>query len=581
VDVGWRPDRVRLGVYRAGLISSARRRLVPVYSRGAPPSYSLPPAPTGTLNEIQLPANDVQIQTLFNAAQPGDSFIMPNTTVVFAHEPTLKVAGTATNPISLRGTAQSIFESGTGDYGLHILDAGYNQVLGGVFQNNDKGIVMDNSKHCTLRYVRVAHVGQEAIHFRASSADGLAEYCTIEATGEQNANFGEGFYVGTHDGNWTQQYYDRSSPTQVLKGVLGNEGGVDQSHRVVIQRCQIINTTGEGLDYKQGAFDVVVKDNDFYATGWSGANSADSAIDCKGDNALIENNDFYPLMPDGSMPTNPDLTLVYTQRSCIQARVLTAPYGHNHTIKSNRAHGSWEAYLFEQVSGSSGNVVYDDNTAPGAALGVANISLTPVGGSNPGDVIAGGTTWSSTGTVTATLPAGWQANDLMVATAFVRTPAAPSAPAGWTLLNSGTGASLGAAVYTRVAQAGDAAPQFTAAGASGLALGASITALHTWSGTPVAAGDYDEVPTDPTCPDIAAPAGATILRLVCLGDDLPPEAQPPGLTALGTWSTTPIGNDAAMGGWYGTQASAGQTGTLTTTYTGTDPWIAYTIAVSI
>jgi hypothetical protein len=528
-----------------------------------------------------LPADDVQIQVLFNAAQPGDSFIMPNTTVVFSHEPTLKVAGNATNPISLRGTAQSIFESGSGDYGLHIMDAAYNQILGGVFQVNKKGIILDNSKHCVLRYVRVAHVGQEAIHFRASSADGLAEYCTIYATGEENANFGEGFYVGTHDGNWTSEYYDRSSPVQILKGVLGNEGGIDKSDRVTLQHCQVINTTGEGLDYKQGVFDVVVKDNDFYAAGWSGANSADSSIDCKGDRALIENNDFYPLMPDGTMPTNPDSGLVYTQRSCIQARVLTAPYGHNHTIKNNRAHGTWEAYLFEAVSGSSGHIVYDDNTAPGAALGVANVALTPVGGGggDPSDVMVGGTTWSSSGTVTPSLPGGWADGDLMVATVFVRTPAVPSAPVGWTLRDSGTGASLGAAVYTRVAQTGDTAPQFAAAGASGLALGSFVTVIHTWSGTPVATGDYDEVPTDPTCPDVTAPADATILRIVCLGDNLSPEAEPVGLTALGTWSTTTIGDDAAMGGWYGTQASAGQTGTVTTTYTGTDPWIAYTIVI--
>lgn len=569
---------MRLGTHRAGILSSARRRPIP-NGRGVPAGCTLPAAPAGTLNEIVLPADDVQIQTLFNAAQPGDSFIMPNTTVVFDHEPTLKVAGTAANPISLRGTEQSIFESGSGDYGLHIMDAPYNQVLGGVFQNNDKGIVLDNSKNCVLRNVRVAHVGQEAIHFRASSADGLAEYCTIEATGEQNANFGEGFYVGSHDGNWTQQYFDRSSPVQVAMGFLGNEAGMDQSHRVVLRRNKIINTTGEGLDYKQAVFDVVVQENDFYAAGWSGANSADSPIDCKGDRALIENNDFYPLMPDGTMPTNPDTGLVYTQRSCIQSRVLTSPYGHNQTVKNNRAHGTWEAYLFEAVSGSTGHIIYDDNVAPGAALGIANVALTPVGGDgSPSDVIGGSISWSSAGAVTPGLPNGWQVGDLLVAVVFVRTPTVPTAPAGWTLRDSGTGV-MGAAVYTRTAQVGDTAPQFSAAGASGIPFGSFITVIHTWSGTPVVVGDYDDSPTDPTCPDVAAAANATILRLVCLGDDLPPEAQPPGLTALGTWSTSTIGNDAALGGWYGTQVSAGQTGTLTTTYTGTDPWIAFTVVV--
>jgi hypothetical protein len=573
---------VRFGIHRPAVTGSRRRSLIVASGRGVPASYVLPAAPAGTLQEIQLPADGDQIQALFNAAQPGDSFIMPNTTVVFSHEPTLKVAGTATNPISLRGTAASVFESGSNDYGLHIMDASYNYVLGGVFEINKKGIILDNSKFCILRYVRVAHVGQEAIHFRASSSDGLAEYCTIEGTGEENANFGEGFYVGTHDGNWTSEYYDRSSPTQVLAGVLGNEGGIDQSHRVTIQRCQVINTTGEGLDYKQGVFDVVVKDNDFYAAGWSGANSADSSIDLKGDQALIENNDFYPLMPNGSMPTNPDTGLTYIQRSCIQARVLTAPYGHNHTVRNNRAHDTWEAYFFEAVSGSSGHTVYDDNTAPGAALGVANVSLTPVGGGGggeTGDVIAGAVMWSSSGTAAPTLPGGWEAGDLFVLSLMTCTPATPVSVTGWTERASGTGETLGAAVYTRTAQTGDTAPSVSVAGASGLALGAFVTVIKNWSGSPTVVGDYDDSPSDPTCPDATAPAGATVLRIVGLGDNQPPEAQPPGLTALGTWSTTTIGDDAALGGWYGTQSAAGQTGTVTTTYTGTDSWVAFTVVI--
>lgn len=573
---------MRLGAYRAGVYSSARRRVIVAANRGVPASYALPAAPAGTLREINLPTNGEQIQTLFNAAQPGDSFIMPNSTVVFSHEPTLKVSGTSTNPISLRGTAQSVFESGSNDYGLHIMDASYNQVLGGAFQINKKGIVLDNSKHCVLRYVRVAHTGQEAIHFRASSSDGIAEYCTIEGTGEENANFGEGFYVGTHDGNWTSEYADRSSPTQVVMGVLGNESGIDQSHRVTIRSCQIINTTGEGLDYKQGVYDVVVQDNDFYACGWSGANSADSPIDCKGDNALIENNDFYPLMPNDSMPTNPDSGLSYIQRSCIQARVLTAPYGHNHIVRNNRAHGTWDAYFFEAVSGSSGHTVYDDNTAPGAALGVANVALTPVGGGGGGpvdDIASGGVKWVSVGTVSPNLPGGWADGDLLVACVFARTPVVPTVSAGWDLRASGTGTELGAAIYTRTAQTGDAAPTFSGTGSTGVAFGSFVVAIKHWSGTPTALGDYDEVPVDPTCPSMTAPESATVLRIIGLGDNLAPEAQPAGQTAVGTWSDTTIGDDAGMGAWYSTQVSSGQTGTVTTTHTGTDPWIAFTVVV--
>jgi hypothetical protein len=577
---------VTIGMRRSGATFSARRRLITIIEtppintgRGVPATYSLPAAPQGTLREIQLPSDDKQIQALFAAAVPGDSFIMPNSRVVFSHEPTLLVAGTAAHPISLRGTSGSIFDSGSSGYGLHILEANYNQVLGGVFENNKKGIVLDNSKYCTLRYARVAQCDQEAIHFRASSSDGLAEYCTIEGTGVATADFGEGFYVGTHDGNWSSEYVDRSTPVQTVRGVLGNEDGVDQSHRVVIQKCQIINTTGEGLDYKQGVFDVVVRENDFYACGWSNANSADSAIDLKGDNALIENNDFYPLMPDGSRPTNPDSGLSYVQRSCIQARVLTAPYGHNHTVKNNRAHGTWDAYLFEAVSGSTGNTVYDDNTAPGAGISIANIALTPAGGGAPVDVSNGGVKWGATGSVKPNIPGGWEAGDLLVMTVMVRALQVPSAPNGWTLYSSGIGTTLGSAIYSRVAQAGDVAPLVSTTVGNDIAVGAFIICIKQWSGAVTVAADYDETPEDPTCPSISALAGSKVIRILGLADNQLPELEPTGVSQLGSWSTTNIGSDAALGAWYSIQQNDGETGTMTTTFSSTDPWVGFTVVI--
>jgi hypothetical protein len=579
---------VTIGVRRSGAVFSTRRRFVPTVEappsttagRGVPDSYALPSAPQGTLREIQLPADDKQIQALFAAAVPGDSFIMPNSRVLFSHEPTLLIAGTAANPISLRGTAASIFDSGSSGYGLHILEAHYNQVLGGVFEHNKKGIVLDNSKHCILRYARVAQCDQEAIHFRASSSDGLAEFCTIEGTGIATADFGEGFYVGTHDGNWMSEFVDRSTPVQKVRGVLGNEDGVDQSHRVIIQKCQIINTTGEGLDYKQGVFDVIVRDNDFFACGWSNANSADSAIDLKGDNALIENNDFYPLMPNGSRPTNPDTSLSYVQRSCIQARVLTAPYGHNHTIRNNRAHGTWDAYLFEAVSGSTGNTVFDDNTAPGAGISIANIALTPAGGGEPVDVSSGGVKWGGTGTVKPNIPGGWEPGNLLVMAVMVRALEIPSVPSGWTLQTSGMGTTLGSAIYTRVAQAGDSAPLVATTVGTDIAVGAFIVCIKQWAGAITVAADYDEDPDDPTCPSIPASAGSKVIRILGLADNQLPEIEPAGVTSLGSWSTTNIGSDAALGAWYGIQENSGQTGTMMTTFSSSDPWVGFTVVIS-
>lgn len=351
---------------------------------GVPASYGLPPAPAGTLRERTLPTDSVAIQDMLDTAIPGDSFLMPAQTVVFEHEPTIWSGGTATNPVSLRGTDASVWESGSNDYGLHVMDAPHVHILGGHYNIAKKGVVLDNSPYGVLRYVRITHVGQEAMHFRASSHHGLAEHCTIEGTGEENANFGEGFYVGTHDGNWTSTYANRSRPVMTGEQPLGNSPeGRDDSHSCILRFNDVINCTGEGLDYKQGITGLEVRGNRFYACGWSGANSADSAIDLKGSKALLIDNEFSPLMPDGSMPTNPDAGLVYTQKSCIQARILTAPWGVGQIVKGNVAVGTWTGWLFEEAQGSTGNTVYDDNIAPGAALGVSTSALTPASEYHP------------------------------------------------------------------------------------------------------------------------------------------------------------------------------------------------------
>lgn len=558
--------------------------VAPVQARGAPASFALPAAPSGTLREIVLPADDVQIQQLFNAAQPGDSFIMPDTTVVFGHEPTLKVAGTAANPISLRGSSNAIFASGSGDYGLHLADASYNQVLGGNFTQNKKGIVLDNSKFCTLRYVSVTHVGQEAIHFRSSSSDCLAEYCTIEGAGEENANYGEGFYIGTHNGNWTQQYFDRSSPTQTALGYLGNEDGIDKSNRVILRYNKIINTTGEGLDYKQGVFDCQILSNDFYACGWSGANSADSAIDLKGDNCLIQDCDFYPLMPDGQMPTNPDTGLTYVQRACIQSHLLTSPYGNNNVIKANRAHGTWDSYMFEVVS-TSGHTFYDDNVlASGASVGVSltNWTVTPVGGGGGGEPtdLAGAVSWSASGSITPTIPGTPEAGDYIYIVAMQRSLTAPPATiSGWDTVSSGSGTGMATAVYRKLAVGGDTAPTIST-GDTAEALGTCTLLIKAATAAPTLAVTYnDSGSSEPTCPDMTAPSGARLVRIIGLGDNQPATGVPTDVTDLVAWTMTTIGSDAGLGTWQKVTTASGSVGTFSATFSGTDPWMGITLVI--
>ncbi|GAB3921422.1 hypothetical protein GCM10029976_008450 [Kribbella albertanoniae] len=284
-------------------------------------------------------------------------------------------AGTASAPITLTGPSSAVLindgPSGTAPscpaptagwdsgYGLWLFGAPYWKLTGFTVQESKKGIVLDNSHHVTIDGVSVHHTDEEAVHFRRSSADGVIKNSTITDAGLVQKGYGEGVYLGSAGSNW---------------GCHGNSGGVDKSDRVQVLDNQLgPNIAAEAIDVKEGTTGGVIRGNTFNGRGISGENSADSWVDVKGFDYVIENNTGTFSSPgtfaNGYETHNPSTTPSF-------------PNGCGNVWRNNASDlggtGKYAIYI-SSVSKCSAdpNVVYSSNTVQNAQTGLTNIPITP------------------------------------------------------------------------------------------------------------------------------------------------------------------------------------------------------------
>ena len=65
-----------------------------------------------------------------------------------------------------------------------------------------KGIVLDGSVGTVIDGVEVFDIGDEGVHFRPCSSDGVLRNSFIHDTGRNSPQYGEGVYVGSATSNW-------------------------------------------------------------------------------------------------------------------------------------------------------------------------------------------------------------------------------------------------------------------------------------------------------------------------------------------------------------------------------------------
>lgn len=251
------------------------------------------------------------------------------------------VSGTESAPITLCGPPEAVLDGGgiSKNYVFHLNHASYWRLLGFSVTNGQKGVVADGTVGSLIQGLTVFKMGDEGIHLRTMSTDNTVDGNHVSKTGLLKSKFGEGIYIGSAKSNWCT--YTNCQP--------------DKSDRNVISNNVISETTAESVDIKEGTTGGTLSGNTFDGSMLSGA-FADSWVDVKGNNWLIENNTGNNSPNDG-----------------FQTHQILDGWGTNNIFRNNTANVNGPGFGFA-FRPSLNNVVECNNKVSGAASGLSNIS---------------------------------------------------------------------------------------------------------------------------------------------------------------------------------------------------------------
>lgn len=313
----------------------------------APNGPTPPPAPAGPAT-VSTPE---ELVDALATAGPGDVITLaPGTYEQDGGDRWVAAAdGTQDAPVTLRGPREAVLSSDgpSGDYGLHVT-GDYWRVEGLTVANAAKGIVLDQSVGTHLVGVEVRDIGDEGVHFRWCSSDGVLRDSYVHDTGLDSPQYGEGVYVGSANSNWSK---------------YSCTDGRDNSERVLIEGNTFSDVSAEGADLKEGTESGTLRGNTFVNVGFSGENSADSAVDAKGNGWTIEDN----VVRGGSGAF----------LDAFQTHSVFEGYGTGNVFRGNVVEGDVPGFGIGLYPAAD-NVVDCDNSAPGAALGLVGAGEKPV-----------------------------------------------------------------------------------------------------------------------------------------------------------------------------------------------------------
>jgi Right handed beta helix region len=185
------------------------------------------------------------------------------------------VPGTEADPIFVCGPPEAIIDGGgvKKGYAFHLNEVGHWRLIGFTVRNGQKGVMADKTTNTIIQGLTVHDIGDEAIHLRNFSTDNTVQYCMIYATGLRREKYGEGVYLGTAESNWAAY----------------SGGKMDRSDRNLV-RGNVIRSTAEAIDIKEGTSGGRIVGNIFDGSGLSGSKHNDSWVDVKGNGYVIEGN---------------------------------------------------------------------------------------------------------------------------------------------------------------------------------------------------------------------------------------------------------------------------------------------------
>lgn len=251
------------------------------------------------------------------------------------------VSGTAAEPISLCGTANSILDGGDSSHGyvFHLNHASYWRVTGFTIRNGQKGLMADGTVGSVIESLTVTGLGDEGIHLRTFSTDNTVIGNTVSNTGLRKGKFGEGIYIGTAESNWCQI----------------SDCKPDTSDRNLVEGNVIFETTAESVDIKEGTTAGILRDNSFDGATMT---DADSWVDVKGNSWVVEGNRGINSPNDG-----------------IQTHRILDGWGEHNVFRNNTAAVNGPGFGIASRPALD-NVVECNNTVTGAASGASNMPCT-------------------------------------------------------------------------------------------------------------------------------------------------------------------------------------------------------------
>lgn len=298
-------------------------------------------------------STSTQLKNALLNALPGDDIVIASGT--YTGKFIIDKSGAVNHRIKLTGKGTVVFDAQnyTTGYVLYVT-ANYWDIANISITNGLKGIMTDSACYNNFIGLKVYGIGEEGIHLRKFSKFNLISNCKVYNTGLKTADYGEGIYVGSAKSNWatyTNGLEDRCDSNTIFHNSIGP------------------NCTAECIDIKEGTTGGIIKENYLDATGITGANSADSWMDVKGNYYSIESNNGYN--PSGSLLVDG-----------FQVHCVWAGWGSYNEFKGNYCTVNASGYGINVVLTSSqgtavGNKVYSSNVNNNAASGLTNISITP------------------------------------------------------------------------------------------------------------------------------------------------------------------------------------------------------------
>lgn len=275
------------------------------------------------------------------AARPGQVIQLADGT--YRGQFTIRTSGTASAPVTLRGSRGAVLDGGgtSSGYALHLDGVRSWRLEGFTVRGAQKGVVLDRSSSVVLRGLDVGGTGMEAVHFRSASSDNRLEDSLVHDTGRSVPGYGEGVYLGSAVSHWDRY----------------GGGGPDRSDRNVVVGNRIWATTAESVDVKEGTTGGVLQGNSFDGAGLTGAHFADSWVDVKGNGYRVTGNRGVRSLRDG-----------------FQTHVQLAGWGRGNVFSANQLTVDGPGYgIAVDEPATSGTRVTCDNTVTRAGRGLSNV----------------------------------------------------------------------------------------------------------------------------------------------------------------------------------------------------------------